>query len=130
VLLSSTHILDIGLSVAPCNGCSHSHRGTYPLETKFAELCAIMGDKKAKEIVERNEWLLQRASGITAKFAELVDAMGGGEKGTERAKKIVDQSPGVLQTGDMRGRFGRELTEIMGGDEERARKTVDQSPGY
>ena len=93
-------------------------RGTYPLETKFAELCAIMGDKKAKEIVERDKWLLERASGITSTFLELVDAMGGGEKGTQRAKKILYQSPNVLQSGDVRGRFG-ELTEIMGGANQR-----------
>jgi hypothetical protein len=60
-----------------------------------------MGDKKTKEIVERDKWLLQRARGITSTFAELVDAMGGGEKGTHRAKKIVDQSPNVLQSGDV-----------------------------
>jgi hypothetical protein len=33
----------------------------------------------------------------------------------------------VLVSGDVLGRFG-ELTEIMGGDEERARKFVDRSP--
>jgi hypothetical protein len=33
----------------------------------------------------------------------------------------------VLRSGDVLGRFG-ELTEIMGEDEERARKIVDQSP--
>jgi hypothetical protein len=33
----------------------------------------------------------------------------------------------VLRSGDVLGRFG-ELTEIMGGDEERARKIVEQRP--
>jgi hypothetical protein len=98
-----------------------------PFENKFGELCAIMGDKKAKEIVERNESLLQNVSGITATFAAVVNVMGGGENGTQRAKNIVDQNPQVLKSADERGRF-RELTEIMGGGEEGARKIVYRSP--
>jgi hypothetical protein len=45
---------------------------------KLGELCANMGDKKAKEIAERNESLLQNVSGITATFAAIVNVMGGG----------------------------------------------------
>jgi hypothetical protein len=49
----------------------------------------------------------------------------------EAARKIVEQNPGVLTSGDAcwEGSFGEALTEIMGGDEERARKiVVEQNP--
>jgi hypothetical protein len=81
MLLSLTHILGAQFQAAA------AARDKDPFGIKFAELCAIMGDKKAKEIVERDKWLLQRASGITSTFAELVDAMGGGEKGTHSEQR-------------------------------------------
>jgi hypothetical protein len=56
---------------------------------------------------------------------ELTESMAGGDK--ELAKKIVNQSGDVLQSNDVRGRFG-EFTAIMGGDKELARKVVNQSP--
>ena len=84
VLLPSTHILSYQFHATA------AARDRGPFENKFGELCAIMGDKKAKEIVERNESLLQNVSGITATFAAVVNVMGGGENGTQRAKNIVD----------------------------------------
>ena len=49
VLLSSTHILGSQFHATAAT------RDRDPFGTKFAELCAIMGDKKAKEVVERSE---------------------------------------------------------------------------
>jgi hypothetical protein len=43
--------------------------------------------------------------------------MGGDE---ERARRVLQQSPEVLRSADIEGRFG-ELTAIMGGDEESER---------
>jgi hypothetical protein len=85
-----------------------------------------MGDKEATRIVERNQTHLDQIGGITATFAQLVESMGGGENGIQRAKKTVEQNSAVLRSADVLGRFG-ELAEIMVGDKERARSVVKQS---
>jgi hypothetical protein len=110
-----------------CGGCAGSAqraRDRGPFGTKFSDLCAFIGNNKAKEVAERSPQVL-RGADVLGGFGELLKSWAGTRR--EQGRGVVDRSPQVLRSADVLSRFG-ELTEIMGGDEEGAREVVGQSP--
>ena len=84
-------------SMSSMQTASRKFHATAATQDPIAQLSAIFGDTVAKQIAEKNKLAL-RVVDIPGKFAVLVEAMGGGTTGENRAKKIVLQNITVLDS--------------------------------